>query len=59
MIHIFNTNYLNATPLPLAVAPRPHMVRDFDFVSSARMIPRLAVAVERSVVILPIGDMGS
>ncbi|KAJ7582454.1 WD40-repeat-containing domain protein [Mycena floridula] len=53
VIHIHNTQHIN-TPNVVQVAARPHVIRDFDFLSS-RGIPRLAAAVGRTVIIFPIG----
>lgn len=54
VIHVYNTNYLQAQPTVFAIAPRPLYVRDFDFVAE-KGIPRIAAAVGRDVVIFYIG----
>ncbi|KAK0210490.1 hypothetical protein DFS33DRAFT_296876 [Desarmillaria ectypa] len=54
LIHVHNLSYVHAQPEIFTVASRPHLVRDFDFLG-LRGIPRLAVAVARTVVIFPIG----
>ncbi|KAJ3788791.1 WD40-repeat-containing domain protein [Lentinula aff. detonsa] len=54
IVHVYSTNYVYAQPTVFNVSPRPQYVRDFDFLAT-RGIPRLAVAVGRSVVIFPIG----
>ncbi|KAH7877767.1 hypothetical protein F5879DRAFT_970283 [Lentinula edodes] len=54
IIHVYSTNYIYAQPTVFNVSSRPQFVRDFDFLAT-RGIPRLAVAVGRSVVIFPIG----
>ncbi|KIK63831.1 hypothetical protein GYMLUDRAFT_71952 [Collybiopsis luxurians FD-317 M1] len=54
VVHVHSTNYVYAQPTVFNISARPHFVRDFDFLGT-RGIPRLAVAVGRSVVIFPIG----
>ncbi|KAJ3761852.1 hypothetical protein EV360DRAFT_36960 [Lentinula raphanica] len=54
VVHVYSTNYVYAQPTVFNVSQRPQYVRDFDFLAT-RGIPRLAVAVGRSVAIFPIG----
>ena len=54
IVHIHNTNYLQAQPTVFSIHPPPHIVRDFDFLA-LRGIPRIAVAVGRTIVVFPIG----
>jgi hypothetical protein len=54
VIHIHNTNYLQAQPTVFNVHSRPHIVRDFDFLA-LRGIPRIAAAVGRTLVVFSIG----
>jgi hypothetical protein len=54
IVHVYSTNYVLAQPTVFNISSRPHFVRDFDFLAT-RGIPRLAVAVGRSIVIFPIG----
>ncbi|KAF4603991.1 hypothetical protein EYR38_004413 [Pleurotus pulmonarius] len=54
VIHMHNINYVHAQPTVLSVLPRPHFVRDFDFLA-APGIPRLVVAVGTELAIFPIG----
>lgn len=54
VVNIHNTNYLQAQPTVFNIYPRPHTVRDFDFLS-LRGIPRIAAAVGRTLVIFSIG----
>ncbi|EIN07588.1 hypothetical protein PUNSTDRAFT_70465 [Punctularia strigosozonata HHB-11173 SS5] len=53
-IHLYNTQYVHTPPSALSVAPRPHKIRDFDFLALPG-IPRIAAAVGREVIIFPIG----
>ncbi|KAL1743294.1 WD40-repeat-containing domain protein [Schizophyllum fasciatum] len=54
ILHVHNLGYLTQQPTQLAVAAKPHYVRDFDFLAT-RGVPRIAAAVGRSLVIMPIG----
>ncbi|THV08055.1 hypothetical protein K435DRAFT_959507 [Dendrothele bispora CBS 962.96] len=56
IIQVYNSNFLSAhaQPTVFSIAPRPHFVQDFDFVTSGN-VPTLAVAVGRSVFVFPIG----
>ncbi|KAK7447055.1 hypothetical protein VKT23_014266 [Stygiomarasmius scandens] len=56
VIQIYNSNFLSAhaQPTVFSIAPRPHFVQDFDFVTLGN-VPTLAVAVGRSVFVFPIG----
>jgi hypothetical protein len=54
VVHIHNTNYLQAQPSILSVDTRPHMIQDFDFLA-LRGIPRIAAAVGRTLVVFSIG----
>lgn len=47
-------NYVHAQPHVINIAPRPHRVRDFDFMAR-RGNPVLAVAYGVEVVVFPIG----
>ncbi|KAF5391849.1 hypothetical protein D9757_001626 [Collybiopsis confluens] len=52
-VHVYSTNYVHAQPTVFDISARP-FIRDFDFLG-ARGIPKLAVAVGRSIVVFPIG----
>lgn len=52
-IHFYNTNYIQAQPTVLTIAPCPHRVLDFDWLAD-RGIPRIVAAVGRDVFIFPI-----
>ncbi|KAG1778608.1 hypothetical protein EV702DRAFT_1219177 [Suillus placidus] len=54
VIHIHDMNYVHAQPHVINIAPRPHCVRDFDFMAR-RGNPALAVAYGVEVVVFPIG----
>lgn len=54
VVHIHNTNYLQAQPTILSVDTRPHMIHDFDFLA-VRGVPRIAAAVGQSLVVFSIG----
>ncbi|KAG2061396.1 hypothetical protein BDR06DRAFT_1016493 [Suillus hirtellus] len=54
VIHIHDMNYVHAQPHVINIAPRPHRVRDFDFMAR-RGNPVLAVAYGVEVVVFPIG----
>ncbi|KAJ7172752.1 hypothetical protein C8R46DRAFT_1087215 [Mycena filopes] len=49
-LNIHNINYPNATTM--ALAPRPHFIRDFDWLPSRT--PRIAAAVGRKVVVFSV-----
>jgi hypothetical protein len=54
VIHVHNANYIHTQPTPFVVSPRPHFVRDFDFLASPG-IPRITAAIGRQLVIFSIG----
>lgn len=54
LLHVHNCSYVHAPPTPFALRPKPHFVRDFDFLALPG-IPRIAAAVGRTVIIFPIG----
>ncbi|KAF8491930.1 WD40-repeat-containing domain protein [Gautieria morchelliformis] len=68
-IHIHNTAYTQSGPRALALRPRPHRIRDFDWIgadgsaASASALsgraggayPRLAAAVGRTVLVVVVG----
>ncbi|KAF8055076.1 hypothetical protein FPV67DRAFT_1436831 [Lyophyllum atratum] len=54
VIHVHNTNYLQALPTVFNVRPRPHVVQDFDFLGMGG-IPRIVAAIGRTVYIFSIG----
>ncbi|KAJ8515531.1 hypothetical protein ONZ45_g7076 [Pleurotus djamor] len=54
IIHMHNVTYVHAQPTVFNILPRPHFVRDFDFMASPG-IPRLAVALGTELVSFPIG----
>lgn len=54
VIHVHNVNYIHAQPTVFNIYPRPHLVRDFDFLA-IQGIPRLAAATGPKVVIFSIG----
>ncbi|KII88799.1 hypothetical protein PLICRDRAFT_110292 [Plicaturopsis crispa FD-325 SS-3] len=54
VIHVHNAAYVHAQPTVFNVAPRPHRVRDFDFVALPG-IPRVAAAVGRDLFVFSIG----
>ncbi|KAF8892685.1 hypothetical protein BD779DRAFT_1510340 [Infundibulicybe gibba] len=54
VIHIHNTSYIHSQPTVFNLRPRPHLVRDFDFLALPE-IPRIAAAVGQTVIIFPIG----
>jgi hypothetical protein len=54
VLHVHNCSYVHAVPTAFALRPRPHYVRDFDFLALPG-IPRIAAAVGRTVVVFPIG----
>lgn len=53
MIHVHNMAFVHAQPNVISIAPRPHHIRDFDFLAT-RGIPRIAAAVGREVIIFSI-----
>ncbi|KAF8163054.1 hypothetical protein B0H34DRAFT_649842 [Crassisporium funariophilum] len=54
VIHVHNCNFVHAPPTIFNLLPKPHFIRDFDFLALAG-IPRIAAAVGRTVIIFPIG----
>ncbi|KAG6861745.1 hypothetical protein C0995_012750 [Termitomyces sp. Mi166 len=57
IIHIHNTNYLQAQPTEFSLFQKPHFIQDFDFLG-LRGIPRIAAAVGKKIYIFPIGVDG-
>ncbi|KAF9475327.1 hypothetical protein BDN70DRAFT_883862 [Pholiota conissans] len=55
VVHVYNCSYVHAAPTAFALRPRPHFVRDFDFLALPG-IPRIAAALGRIVVVWPIGE---
>lgn len=55
VLHVHNIGYVNAQPSIINVAPRPHRIRDFDFMA-LRGQPLLAIAFGQRVVVFSIGD---
>ncbi|RDB24026.1 Nucleoporin Nup37 [Hypsizygus marmoreus] len=54
VIHVHNINYIQAQPTVFNILPRPHLVRDLDFLALPG-IPRIAAAIGRTVMIFSIG----
>ena len=58
-IHIHNTAYAQSTPRELVLRPRPHRIRDFDWIGAPATAPatspRFAAAVGRNVLIVQVG----
>lgn len=48
-----NIAYIHAQPNVIVIAPRPHRIRDFDFLAT-RGIPRIVAAVGREAIIFSI-----
>ena len=57
VIHIHNTNYLQAQLTEFSLLQKPHFIQDFDFLV-LRGIPRIAAAVGKKIFIFPIGVDG-
>jgi len=55
VLHVHNIGYVNAQPSIISVAPRPHRIRDFDFMA-LRGQPLLAIASGQRVAVFSIGD---
>ncbi|KAF9557674.1 hypothetical protein CPC08DRAFT_774271 [Agrocybe pediades] len=55
VLHVHNLSYAQASPNPISLRPKPHFIRDFDFLGLPG-IPRVAAAVGRDVIIFPIGE---
>jgi hypothetical protein len=55
VLHVHNIGYVNAQPSIINVAPRPHRIRDFDFMA-LRGQPLLAIAFSQRVAVFSIGD---
>ncbi|KZP24876.1 hypothetical protein FIBSPDRAFT_1041985 [Athelia psychrophila] len=53
VIHVHNMAFIHAQPNVITIAPRPHHIRDFDFLAS-RGIPRIVAAVGSEVLIFSI-----
>lgn len=53
IIHVHSMAFVHAQPNVISIAPRPHHIRDFDFLA-AHGIPRIAAAVGREVIIFSI-----
>ncbi|KIY64580.1 hypothetical protein CYLTODRAFT_380628 [Cylindrobasidium torrendii FP15055 ss-10] len=56
IVEIHDSRYHGTQPHTICVKPRPHIIRDFDFISLPGLSPRIAVAVGRSVIIFPMGE---
>ncbi|KAL0947229.1 hypothetical protein HGRIS_013346 [Hohenbuehelia grisea] len=54
LLHVHNINYVHAQPNVLILAPRPHFIRDFDFLALPG-IPRIAAAIGKVITIVSIG----
>ncbi|KAF8964133.1 hypothetical protein BDZ97DRAFT_947116 [Flammula alnicola] len=54
VLHVHNCNYVHAAPTSFTLRPKPHFVRDFDFLA-LEGIPRIAAAIGRIVMVFPIG----
>lgn len=54
IVQVYNVNFIQAQPTIFNLRPRPHFVRDFDFLAM-RGIPRIAAAVGHTVMIFSIG----
>lgn len=54
IVQVYNINFIQAQPTVFNLRPRPHFLRDFDFLAM-RGIPRIAAAVGHTVMIFPIG----
>ncbi|KAF8590022.1 hypothetical protein K439DRAFT_1628231 [Ramaria rubella] len=59
-IHIHNSAYAHSTPRRLVLRPRPHRVRDFDWLSAPSTAghPRFAAAIGRNVLVVEVGPEG-
>lgn len=55
VLHVHNIGYIHAQPSVINVAPRPHRIRDFDFMA-LRGQPLLAIAFGQQIVVFSIGD---
>ncbi|OBZ75753.1 Nucleoporin Nup37 [Grifola frondosa] len=55
VIHLHNMSYIHAQPVVFNVGPRPLFVRTFDFMASRGVVPRIAAAVGRDVIVFSIG----
>lgn len=55
VLHVHNIGYVHAQPSIINVAPRPHRIRDFDFMA-LRGQPLLAIAFSQRVIVFSIGD---
>jgi hypothetical protein len=53
VIHVHNMAFVHAQPNVITIAPRPHRIRDFDFLAT-HGIPRIAAAVGHEVIIFSI-----
>ena len=54
ILHVHNCNFVHAPPTSFVIRPKPHFIRDFDFLS-LRGIPRIAAAIGRTLVVFSIG----
>lgn len=54
LLHVHNCSYVHAVPTPFTLRPKPHFIRDFDFLVLPG-IPRIAAAIGQTVIIFPIG----
>ncbi|KAH9483812.1 hypothetical protein JR316_0003290 [Psilocybe cubensis] len=55
IVHVHNYSYVHAPPTVFTLRPKPHFVRDFDFLAAGN-IPRLVIAVGRILIVFPIGE---
>lgn len=55
VLHVHNSNYVQASPTPFTLRPKPHFIRDFDFLALSG-IPRIAAAVGQTAIIFRIGE---
>lgn len=55
VLHVHNYSYVHAPPTVFTLRPKPHFIRDFDFLAMGG-IPRLVAAVGRTLAVFPIGE---
>jgi hypothetical protein len=53
VIHVHDMRYIHAQPSVVNIAPKPHIIRDFDFIAS-RGAAVIAAAVGRELVVISI-----
>lgn len=57
MLNIHNIGFLNAPPSQFEIMPKPHQIKDFDWLGvTFKESPLIAVAVGKLVHILRIGE---